>query len=291
MAIAFAFVHHANQYLITEGYDNRHGLRAAVGSIGSKSGFAWVLELHRRYNIPINLHLSGTLLEAIAWHQPDFLFWVRELFEAGLIGLVGSCYGQNVMRFFGYEHNLKQLNEELLLYKLHLGIDPELVKVFWPPERVWDTPRMAPVLKDSRLLNHGYQYTLIDDRVLLSVNGSCSPRKTYDSKPRRDPELYQACTVQDGHGLIALPIASHLRLNIPPTSESQFHELREHCRWLTTLDWDSSDSALIAVYGDDMEKAAGLGAWNKDAPQQFEAVLRWISETPSIRPVRICDWA
>lgn len=291
MNIVFTFVHHANQYLITEGYDNRHGLRAAVGSIESKSGFAWILELHRRYNIPANLHVSGTLLEAIAWHQPNFLLWVRELLDAGLIELVGSCYGQNIMRFFSYEHNLKQLNEELLLYKIHLGIDPDLVKVFWPPERVWDTPRMAPVLKDSRLLNHGYQYILLDDRLLLRENGPCSPRKMYDREPRRDVQLYQSCRVQDGHGLVALPIASHLRLNIPPGSDSQFSELREHCRWLTTLDHDPSRRDLIAVYGDDLEKAAGVGAWNKDAPEQFERVLRWISETPSIRPLRICDWA
>src|SRR6185312_13186917 len=175
MSIAFAFVHHANQYLITEGYDNRHGLRAAVGSVEGKSGFAWILELHRRYNIPANLHLSGTLLEAIAWHEPDFLLFVRDLFDAGLIEIVGSCYAQNIMRFFSYEHNIKQLNEELLLYRIHLGINPESIKVFWPPERVWDTARMAPVLKDSRLLNHGYQYVLLDDRVLLPGNGPSSP--------------------------------------------------------------------------------------------------------------------
>jgi hypothetical protein len=291
MNIVFALVHHANQYLITEGYDNRHGLRAALGSVESKSGFAWVLELHRRYGIPANVHLSGTLLEAIAWHEPEFLLWVRELIETGLIGLVGSCYAQNIMRFFAYEHNLKQLNEELHLYKVHLGINPETVKVFWPPERVWDTARMAPVLKDSRLLNHGYEYVLLDDRLLLSGTGACSPRKTYDRKPRRDEELYQACAVQNGHGLIALPIASHLRLNIPPSDESQFNDLRQHCRWLTTLDADFPHDSLIAVYGDDMEKAAGVGAWDKNAPQQFERVLRWISETPSIRPFRICDWA
>ena len=53
------------------------------------------------------------------------------------------------MRFFGYEHNLRQLNEQLLLYKIHLHIDPAEVKVFWPPERVWDTERMAPVLLTS----------------------------------------------------------------------------------------------------------------------------------------------
>ena len=152
MGIAFAFVHHANQYLITEGYENRHGLRAAIGSIESKSGFAWILELHRRYRIPLNLHLSGTLLEAIAWHQPDFLSQVRELIDTGLIELAGSCYAQNIMRFFSYEHNLRQLNEELLLYKIHLGIEAAAIKVFWPPERVWDTPRMAPVLEGSETL-------------------------------------------------------------------------------------------------------------------------------------------
>src|SRR5205085_10933617 len=136
----------------------------------------------------------------------------------------------------------------------------------------------------------GYEYILVDARLLLPGSGACSPRKTYDRKPRRDEELYQACAVENGHGLIALPIASHLRLNIPPSDESRFNDLRQHCRWLTTLA-DSPHDSFIAVYGDDMEKAAGVGAWDKNAPEQFERVLRWISETPSIRPFRICDWA
>ena len=56
----------------------------------TKSGFAWILDLHRRYNVPANLHLSGTLIEAIAWHQPDFLLQVRELIDSGLIEVVGK---------------------------------------------------------------------------------------------------------------------------------------------------------------------------------------------------------
>ena len=167
MSIAFAFVHHANQYLITEGYDNRHGLRAAVGSIESKSGFSWIGQPASPFQYSPKSSPERTLIEAIAWHQPEFLVLVRELLDMGLIELVGSCYAQNIMRFFSYEHNLKQLNEELLLYKIHLGVDPASVKVFWPPERVWDTRRMSPVLRDCRLLNHGYQYVLLDDRLLL----------------------------------------------------------------------------------------------------------------------------
>lgn len=290
MSFTVAFVHHANQYLITEGYENRHGLSEAIGSIEGKAGFAWILELHRRYNIAANLHLSGTLLEAIAWHQPDFLRQVRELWDAGLIELVGSCYAQNIMRFFSYEHNFKQLNEELLLYKIHLGIDPEVVKVFWPPERVWDSTRMAPVLKDTRLLNHGYQYILLDDRLLLPANSQSSPRGFYDRNPRCDVQLHRPCTIENCYDLIALPIASRLRLNIPPCSDAQFNDLREHCRSLAALAGDFCQGAVIALYGDDMEKVAGVGAWDKDGPRQFERVLRWISETPSIQASRIRDW-
>jgi hypothetical protein len=40
-----------------------------------------------------------------------------------------------------------------------------------------------------------------------------------------------------------------------------------------------------------MEKAAGLGPWDKNAPQQFEDTLRWVSDNPQLQPVRICDWA
>src|SRR5213594_3107025 len=109
MHLSFAVVHHANQYLITDGYENRDGLKAVLGERNSTTGLSRVLELHRIHRIPANLHISGTLLEAIAWCQPDFLHQLRALYVDGLIEFVGSCYGQNLMRFFGYDHNLKQL--------------------------------------------------------------------------------------------------------------------------------------------------------------------------------------
>jgi hypothetical protein len=111
MQTSLALVHHANQYLITNGYENREGLAAVLGSSGSGSGLAHVLDLHARHEIPLNLHISGTLLEAIAWHHPPFLGHVRNLMSAGLIELVGSSYGQNIMRFFGPAYNRRQLNE------------------------------------------------------------------------------------------------------------------------------------------------------------------------------------
>jgi hypothetical protein len=290
MQVPFAIVHHANQYLITDGYENRHGLRATLGSVESRAGLAWILELHRIYNIPANLHFSGTLLEAIAWHQPEFITKLREMYQRGLLEIVGSCYGQNIMRFFSYEHNLRQLNEELFLYRIHLGMDPREVKVFWPPERVWDTARMAAVLNDPRLENRGYRYLLVDDRLLLPVDGHHSPRRCYDREQRWDPQLFQTYRVESGDGLIAVPIAFNLRQNIPPSGEPQFECLGKLLRWLSTLEPASCTGDVIAVYGDDMEKAAGLGAWDKRAPVQYDAFLAWISENPWIKPVRLSEW-
>ena len=43
---------------------------------------------------------------------------------------------------------------------------------------------------------------------------------------------------------------------------------------------EPSASGFLAIYGDDMEKAAGLGPWDKNAPAQFEGVLRWMNRNP-----------
>src|SRR5512138_820414 len=143
--VEFALVHHANQYIVTNGYQNREGLDDVLGLGRRKTGYLRVFELHEKYRIPFNLHLSGTLLETILWHCPDFLKKVKSLREQGLLDIVGSSYGQNIMPFFDREHNVRQLNEALTLYREHLAIDPHSVKVFWPPERVWDSKKIVPV--------------------------------------------------------------------------------------------------------------------------------------------------
>ena len=135
----------------------------------ARRGLAYILALHREYHIPANLHLSGTLLESLAWFQPQLLTALKEMYREGLIEIAGSTYSQNIMRFFSREYNLKQINEELDLCEIHLGADPAHIKAFWPPERVWDTPAMASVIRDPSLRNGGFDYVFIDDRVLLNA--------------------------------------------------------------------------------------------------------------------------
>jgi len=170
-----------------------------------------VLRLHAQYKIPLNLHISGTLLESIAWHCPSFLESLQQHVASGLVELVGSCYGQNIMRFFPPEYNHRQLQEELHLYESLLKCDPRQVTVFWPPERVWETRRMAPVLRDATLLNGGYRYVVLDDRTLFAPSDPSLPRGMVDGGGQWSPEMYQAHEIGQGLGLTALPIATRLR--------------------------------------------------------------------------------
>ena len=120
-------------------------------------GYAAALRLHGKYGIPASLHLSGTLIETLAWHYPWFLELVRDLREKGLISLIGGTYSENVMPLFEPSFNSRQLDEFLWLYRRHLRRPPEEVEVCWVPERVWDTEKLAPTLTSSELANGGYR--------------------------------------------------------------------------------------------------------------------------------------
>jgi starch synthase len=288
--VSIAIAHHANQYIITNGYHNREGLDDLVGTSASSNGYLKILGLHKAYRIPLNLHLSGTLLEALLWHRPDFFAALHELELEGLLEFIGSSYGQNIMRFFTHEHNLKQLNEELQLYRNHLKIAPPEIRVFWSPERVWDTEKLAPVLTDPELLNGGYQHVLIDDRLLYPLEGGARSRQTYDRMQEWSFVNFAPYRILHGQGLMALPIANTLRQNIPPRDASCLQKVVELLQWLSTAD-PQAEGDLIAIYGDDLEKAAGVGMWDASGPSHYAALLKWISQSPWVRPVKLSEWA
>ncbi len=287
--LAVAFVHHANQFLITDGYENRVGISAVAGQDGSATGLARVLETHLRYRVPLNLHISGTLLEALAWHCPTFFLGIRRLAEHDLLELLGSSYGQNMMRFFSREHNLRQLKEQLLIYENLLNWEMNSVRTFWVPERLWDTEALAPILTDHILQNGGYKYVIVDDRLLYPSSGCPSPRHVYDKARTWDPDNFRMYSVIDGCGLSVLPISTNLRLSIPPRNTKDLDRVRLQLQWLLDLNSHYGND-LIAIYADDMEKAAGVG-WDQRGPSQYETLIKWVSENRWIEPVKISNWA
>lgn len=304
-----AIVQHGHQHLITDGYDNHEGLSEVL------EAFSTVLALHLRYRVPVNLHLSGTLLEAAAWGGPDFFNWVRALRDENLVEILGSAYSQPILTLFGPDHNRRQLAEHLDLIHRHLAIEPAQVRGFWVPERVWRTERLGQLIGDPHLANGGYDWVLLDDRVFYPATGGAdSQRSRFDrttrpgrsgyfspaTEPDRASSDATAWTGGDRHrrpwriegaeGLAAVPICGDLRYAIPP---------RDRAAW-ALLDGTLAATAragpgALAVYADDLEKTAAVGpwtsgSWRREGVDTYEALLRWLAATDDVETVLLSPW-
>jgi starch synthase len=279
MNTSLVIVHHANQYLITDGYENRDGITAIA------QGYEAVLRMHRRYGIPANLHLSGTLVEALAWYRPQFLDFVKRLVAERVIALVGGTYSENVMPLFSHEHNRAQLDELFGLYDDLLDCPPRRLTTLWVPERVW-APALTPLVTDPSLRNGGYRYVLLDDRLLFPVeNGDGThPRAMFDSigpyddgghsPPPRLCSHIDPTYMMGGQDLLLLPISARLRYWIPPRRKWHWEILRD-------LLGHAPPHDRVLVYADDLEKTAGVGGWANDL-RSYEALLRWLSQSRTI---------
>jgi hypothetical protein len=282
--VGIAFVHHANQPLLVDGYADRDGLLPIA------EGYARVLGVHEELGVPLTVHLSGTLIEALAWGAPALLEELRRLADDGLVELIGGTYAENVMPLFDARFNRRQLAEAQHLYARHLGRPPGSLAGCWIPERVWDTDAVAAPVVDA-----GYRYVLLDDRLLLPA----AERPAFDARgpfPRDGAELEapdenllapvtRACRVAGAADLVAVPISAHMRYWIPPREPEHWLLLDEMLEAATAL----PEPALL-VYADDYEKAAGVAGWEAGLAR-YEAVVRWlVRQDPDVHPTRVDRW-
>ena len=300
MPARLALVHHANQFLITNGYEDREGIEEIV------NGYASVLRLHEEHGVVANLHLSGTLIEAAAWHCPWFLDLVKDLRRAGVVALIGGVYTETPMTLFPPDFNIGQLNELLFLYEHHLGCAPSDVRICWVPERVWETEKLSPALASAQLANGGYRAVLLDDRLLYpsSPRYDRSQRAAFDAlgpfdrvaqeerAPTREGAAgvdLDACRIHevaDSGGLVLVPLSADFRHWVAPTRLEHWTHLEAA---VAALDRDGGDDTVL-VFADDLERTAGVGGWNASVLEPYDAFLRWMAERPEIEPVSLPEY-
>src|SRR5215203_5503713 len=85
MPLSLALVFHFNQHT---------NENVAIATRACYRGLLTVLRAHPQ--LKFNLHLSGTLLRAWPWFDPESLALVRAGIAAGQFELLGSTYAQNV---------------------------------------------------------------------------------------------------------------------------------------------------------------------------------------------------
>ncbi|WP_405216810.1 hypothetical protein [Agrococcus sp. Ld7] len=295
-AAPIAFVHHANQFVITDGYDDRDGISVTA------AGYDAVLALHVELGVPASLHISGPALESIAWHRPALLSRLRGHLSSGLITLIGGTYGENIMPLSSPSHNRRQLRAFHELAEDLLEIPREQLRTAWVPERVWETSSVAAPLVDAAATGVRYRRVLLDDRLghpLSDGQYPGSPRAAFDAtgpyrwhadgfpssiRGQLDTATLAPYRIADGEGLVAVPIASQLRYLIPPHDP-------QHLELLAELALDAAESASepLLVFADDLERVAGVAGWER-ALERYAHGLRWVQRSGLLQPVDLDAW-
>jgi PKD repeat protein len=133
-----AFVHHGNQGITyTEVFYGSPGGQSGLDG----SGFDEVLQVHEATDVPGNFHMSGTLMPAAQWHNPEFNDWLHTLASEGLIEMMTSALGQQIMPFVHNNMNDWSVGVESDMVDFQYDYEP---RTAWVPERVWLAPGAYP---------------------------------------------------------------------------------------------------------------------------------------------------
>ena len=154
-----AFVHHGNQGLTyTEVFYGQFPQET--------SGFDEVLEVHQATGIPGNFHMSGTLMPAAEWHNPEFNDWLISGINDGYVSMLSSALGQHIMPFVQDDMNNWSVSIENDMVEYRYNYVP---KVAWIPERVWLAQGHYPDAGITDLWlgdnweQHGIEAIILDD--------------------------------------------------------------------------------------------------------------------------------
>ena len=296
--LPLAFVLHANQFIITDGYADRDGISKI------SVGFDAILSRHVELGIPANLHISGPLLESLAWHRPAALSRLISHLDSGIITLIGGTYGENIMPMTSPEMNRRQLRAYHELAEELLRVDRKSLRTAWVPERVWDTATCAAPLLDEAATGVRYERVLIDDRLRLPLEHGRyhgSQRAAFDAagpyewhsqgfpdntKGLLQPDLLVPYRIADAGGLTAVPLASHLRYLIPPHDPSHLRLLAE---LVNDGAWPQAPEGSLLVFADDLERVAGVGGW-EPALERYSRLLHWLAKDAPFDAVGLDAW-
>lgn len=149
MAISIPLVFHFNQHLSEQ---------SQVASLACYRGLLRVLRAHPL--LPVNIQISGTVIDALRWLDPEPLQEIWEGLRAGQFELLGSTYAQNVPYASDDWDNARQIQmHQEVLYKT-FGVTPV---TFWNPERSW-RQSLLPIISAA-----GYRSTLVEDFILAQA--------------------------------------------------------------------------------------------------------------------------
>ncbi|MBD3220335.1 hypothetical protein GF314_03755 [bacterium] len=213
------------------------------------SGFDEALEIHEQLAIPVNVHLSGTLMTVADWARNegdplDFNGWLASGVAGGWVGMLTSAYAQHIMPFVEDPMNEWAVATETAAVVARYGEAPT---VAWVPERVWLDTGGYPSSGVSDWIGddwqpHGVGAVILDDDVHLAGHDNHQIHTLTSNGLRLIPRDRQFTgNVIGGNGQAALDIL----VGIADSGVGPYR---------------------IAVLAEDWEAVAEMGGWAEDTP-------------------------
>ncbi|MFN9198531.1 MAG: alpha-amylase/4-alpha-glucanotransferase domain-containing protein, partial [Planctomycetaceae bacterium] len=179
--------------------------------------------------IVISLHLSGSLLDWLVDHHPEYIDRVATLVDRGQIEILGGPYYEPILTAIPRRDRLGQIVE----YSARLEeLFCRPVRGMWVPERVWEQSLVGDVTQA------GIEATILDDHHFRHAG-------------LVDDELHGYYLTEDeGRLLRVFPGSERLRYTIPFADPSEtidhLRQIGERC------------PEAVVTFGDDGEK---FGTW------------------------------
>lgn len=192
--------------------------------------------------IPFALHTSGSLLEWLEQHHPEYIDRVRGLVERGQVEIIGGAFYEPILSNIPRRDRIGQIQS----FTQHLeNLFGTSVRGMWMPERVWEQSFAGD------LTAAGIRYTILDDHHFRSAGMSSDQLMGYH------------VTEDEGRLLAVLPGSERLRYFIP------FRTPQESVEYLRDIA-EHHENPVI-VFGDDGEK---FGTWPDTYKHVYED--RWL---------------
>lgn len=189
-----------------------------------------LLETLRDYpTLPVNLHVSGSLIDWLAHRRPEYLDRLREMVAAGRIEIMGGAYHDPILPMLGSADRRGQIES----LGRRLGqLFGQVPRGMWLPERVWE-PSLAADMADCDI-----EHMVLDDYHFHAAGLSDNHLRGY------------YLTEAEGRLVALFSGDERLRYLIP------FAEPHETIQYLRET--AETHPGGVMVYADDAEK---FGAW------------------------------
>jgi len=249
MPLSIALVFHFNQHT---------NENVALATRACYRGLLTVLRAHPQ--LKFNLHLSGTLLRAWPWFDPESLALVRAGLAAGQFELLGSTYAQNVPYACDDWDNAQQIALHRAVLRELFGVSPTS---FWLSERSW-RQSLVPVIAEG-----GYRVVPVEDHMLHAAG-------------LRDP--LPVTTSFGGQALTLVYDDTILRTRF--NYAAWFGRRAQLFKYLQQLAAPPGADKFLPVYAEDAE-TMGLIGWEKGylpqaTWQHLDHLLGEIESTPGL---------